>query len=421
VSRQEQERLEHAVRATRDAEQKSNERLDQVKACKAREQNHSRYKRQLQVALQKAQERMEKLEADLSDATPDAAAIEVLEDQLNTAKQDQQNSEGVFEDIVEKKITLGDENRIHKRELEAAQREVAELEFKLTKAQGKVKLMQGKREDALKAKNKALESIHNVKENKKLWEDERVIKQADVDKTTGEAKLYAPERVPVPAGKTFEQLIDTHKRLRKTREEAEKQLGGSQLELLRKANEAKQLHKSARDEYESIGNIKNHLTRTLQHRQERWKQFRSGISVRARVTFNYLLSERRFRGTLNIDHKTHALDIHVQPDSMETAGEGRQTKTLSGGEKSFSTVCLLLSLWDAMGSPIRCLDEFDVFMDSVNRERSLDMIIAAARRSIGRQFIFITPQSMNVVQQDSDVKIIRMIDPERGQTALNFA
>jgi len=73
-----------------------------------------------------------------------------------------------------------------------------------------------------------------------------------------------------------------------------------------------------------------------------------------------------------------------------------------------------------MGSPIRCLDEFDVFMDNVNRERSLHMIIEAARRSIGRQFIFITPQSMSSVTQTSDVKIIKMSDPERGQTALNM-
>jgi chromosome segregation ATPase len=58
-------------------------------------------------------------------------------------------------------------------------------------------------------------------------------------------------------------------------------------------------------------------------------------------------------------------------------------------------------------------------MDSVNRERSLHMIIQAARRSIGRQFIFITPQSMSNVTQTSDVKIIKMSDPERGQTALN--
>lgn len=122
-----------------------------------------------------------------------------------------------------------------------------------------------------------------------------------------------------------------------------------------------------------LADLYQQLITTLNNRRNRWKQFRSGISVRARVTFNYLLSERKFRGTLSIDHQKALLDIHVsatypfvwciadpvqvQPDIMERSGDGRQTKTLSGGEKSYSTVCLLLSLWDAMGSPIRCLDE----------------------------------------------------------------
>lgn len=375
----------------------------------------------MQRELQAAQVRAENLEAELNDATPDAAAIEVLEEQLRTAQEELKRCEDVYEDIAEKKFSLGEENADNKRALDVAQQEVKDLEFQLNKAQARVRTMQGKREDALRAKNKALESIQAVENNKKLWEDERISKQADVDEKIADAAGVAPERVPVPEGKTFEDLLATLKKLVKTREDTEKELGGSQQDLLAQANEAKRLHKEAHDEAENIKKIKNHLIRTLQHRQVRWKQFRSGISVRARVTFGYLLSERKFRGTLHIDHKNQALDINVQPDSTEKSGDGRQTKTLSGGEKSFSTVCLLLSLWDAMGSPIRCLDEFDVFMDSVNRDRSMNMIIAAARRSVGRQFIFITPQSMNNVQQDSDVRIIRMTDPERGQTALNFS
>lgn len=46
----------------------------------------------------------------------------------------------------------------------------------------------------------------------------------------------------------------------------------------------------------------------------------------------------------------------VEPDITKDSA-GRGAKTLSGGEKSFSQVCLLLALWEAMGSPIRCLDE----------------------------------------------------------------
>ena len=144
---------------------------------------------------------------------------------------------------------------------------------------------------------------------------------------------------------------------------------------------------------------------TLKQRHFRWEQFKRQISLRARLTFGYLLSERKFRGRVIMDHQDKTLDIAVEPDMTKVSDAGRQAKTLSGGEKSFSTICLLLSIWEAMGSPIRCLDEFDVFMDSVNRAQSMSMMIQTARRSVGRQFILITPQSMNNVVLGDDVKI----------------
>jgi structural maintenance of chromosomes protein 6 len=100
------------------------------------------------------------------------------------------------------------------------------------------------------------------------------------------------------------------------------------------------------------------------------------ITARSRGQFKHLLSERGYRGNLQIDHRKLLLDLQVEPDETRSSGEGRQTKTLSGGEKSFSMVCLLLSLWEAMGSPIRCLDEFDVFMDNINRDVALKMIVS---------------------------------------------
>jgi len=76
-------------------------------------------------------------------------------------------------------------------------------------------------------------------------------------------------------------------------------------------------------------------------------------------------------------------------------GQGsKDTKTLSGGEKSFSTACFLLALWEAMECPFRALDEYDVFMDAVTRRISTQMLIQFAKETRHRQFILISPQDM---------------------------
>jgi chromosome segregation ATPase len=64
-----------------------------------------------------------------------------------------------------------------------------------------------------------------------------------------------------------------------------------------------------------------------------------------------------------------ALSIAVQPPGQELGGNRGLTdlKSLSGGERSFVTICFLLALGSKLKANFHCLDEFDVFMDSINR------------------------------------------------------
>ncbi|CRK22251.1 hypothetical protein BN1723_012635 [Verticillium longisporum] len=90
--------------------------------------------------------------------------------------------------------------------------------------------------------------------------------------------------------------------------------------------------------------------------------------------------------------------------------EGRDQAVIT----SFSSICMLLAIWEAMGSPLRCLDEFDVFMDNVNRTISTKMLIDAARRSVSRQYIMITPNAIEGrASLGKDVNIIRLTDPRQ--------
>ena len=53
-----------------------------------------------------------------------------------------------------------------------------------------------------------------------------------------------------------------------------------------------------------------------------------------------------------------------------------------------------MALWEAIECPFRCFDEFDVFMDLLNRRISMRLMLDKAKSLENRQFIFFTPQDM---------------------------
>jgi len=94
--------------------------------------------------------------------------------------------------------------------------------------------------------------------------------------------------------------------------------------------------------------------------------------------------------------------------------ETSNLRTLSGGEKSFVTLSLMLALGECMEIPFRVMDEFDVFMDEANRRAAYDTIVRVATEARHRQFIFITPHALpNFDALEESVKIQKLTAPER--------
>jgi structural maintenance of chromosomes protein 6 len=114
---------------------------------------------------------------------------------------------------------------------------------------------------------------------------------------------------------------------------------------------------------------------------------RSEATIRARVVFMKSMAKRRFEARISINHVDEELLMGVVASKSATQGpstaamdsRGTQYKSalvLSGGERSFSTVSLLLALWESAGGPLRCLDEWDVFLDHVNRDLAAEMLVS---------------------------------------------
>ncbi|KAI8978840.1 P-loop containing nucleoside triphosphate hydrolase protein [Trametes punicea] len=207
--------------------------------------------------------------------------------------------------------------------------------------------------------------------------------------------------------------------------EREKRQGATIEEIAEELHKKEAALNTAKMELRALNSLNRALRKSVKVRLARWHEFRRHIALRCKVYFAYHLSNRGYFGKVLFDHVNGKLDLRVQTDDQTATQQDARDKdprSLSGGEKSFSTICLLLSLWESIGCPIRCLgsDEFDVFMDAVNRRISMKMMIDTANASKGKQYILITPQDMSNVKGGPTVRIHRMSDPERGQGTLAF-
>ena len=71
-----------------------------------------------------------------------------------------------------------------------------------------------------------------------------------------------------------------------------------------------------------------------------------------------------------------------------------------------------MALWSCVESPFRCLDEFDVFMDMVNRRIIMELLSDLARKHRHIQFFFFTPQGISELQAN-DVEVFTMLPAQR--------
>lgn len=176
------------------------------------------------------------------------------------------------------------------------------------------------------------------------------------------------------------------------------------VEHLRKMKEMKE---GLVDEYKE--KIENSLS-DVRLRIIKRDAMRNEIARNATSEFSRLTRIRGYEGILEFDHEGKRLDVKMKVHGQTEAGS---RSMLSGGERSFASVSLILSLWPSLSCPVKILDEFDVFMDNLNRKQAIKLLLGFFKEN-GTQGVLITPLGVEDLFEDF-CDVIVLEKPNKGK------
>ncbi|XP_017845127.1 structural maintenance of chromosomes protein 6 [Drosophila busckii] len=160
--------------------------------------------------------------------------------------------------------------------------------------------------------------------------------------------------------------------------------------------------------YNSIYSVVDNLRISYHKRAQRFQRSRTHLFTMIQFQFQQALACRQFEGNLKPNHKEQTLEISVYPPS---GNKTSNTRSLSGGERSFTTVSLLKGLWSTSDHPFYFLDEYDVFTDEVNRTFITKLLIQEGMDFKSRQYCFLTPQDTEV-KANKFIRVHKLERPE---------
>ena len=262
---------------------------------------------------------------------------------------------------------------------------------------------------------------HNLEREKKVVDalTERCIKLNDFAKNAEQeaqsnllkARQHSPEYELKSQGETkspneLSSLLSQEQKKYKLRESI---LGLDLAEIRSKYHKLKQQVEKAKKFLDELQEFLDKADNALKIREEKLQSIQHSVTRRAKVSFLNYQRQRKYVGKLHFNHEEKEINISVKSKSDSVFTD---VTNLSGGEKSYCLVSLLLSLWEVMECPFYCVDEFDVCMDDINRQAATSLLVRGAEVMENRQFIFITPLSLDHLRNNQYVTIFEVASNE---------
>lgn len=154
--------------------------------------------------------------------------------------------------------------------------------------------------------------------------------------------------------------------------------------------------------YKQIVNIYNDNKKTIEFSIVNLEKYIESVKLKVVEAFDMVLKLRKIKGKLEIDQ--------YEENMVITMFDNISTSCASGGERTFATVALILALWSNMQLPFYSIDEYDVYMDNVNRLATTEMLMSSIEQRKS-QYIFLTPQDISHIKSAHNIKIVRLKEP----------
>lgn len=164
---------------------------------------------------------------------------------------------------------------------------------------------------------------------------------------------------------------------------------------------------------EGLKQIQKTLAKMRDCRFQYVRKLRQSMIMRVRHKFTGLMELKEFTGHMEVDMKEKTLELKVIPRDAGIEGAVSNTKSLSGGERSFSTVAFLIALWSCVDHPFYFLDEYDVFSDEYNRHIMTQLLFNEAKKNPSKQYGFLTPLDSSNMETSDRITIHKLQDPDR--------
>ncbi len=169
-----------------------------------------------------------------------------------------------------------------------------------------------------------------------------------------------------------------------------------------------QIYEDIKQKSEQVKQNKEKAVLELKERMEAYQRILKEAVANVNKIFQNILSKVEGSGyveVVNIENlQSCYLDISV--GFRGTSPIMLNSFSQSGGERVVATMAFLLACQQYMRSAIRAVDEFDIHMDLLNKERISVLLSSLPKENPDVQYIFITPDPMLEFFKDCNIIIV---------------